>query len=535
MTIKKYQGKTKEEAIDAAKAELGPRVVIMNVKEVHPKGFLGSFKKATFEVTAAVEDEFVPAGMPEKSPVSAETAHPGEAAAPRMPEIPPQYEYTPIGAEPAVPAGETYSRGKKGKRQGFDAVVDDNLGNTLHPQKKNSVSEDDLKSAFREVSQVIQGAEHISVSDVKGFDSEKPVIKKTEAPGAGRTTAHGMTGIEAAGRKNSAAAAASASLQGTPAAGARRAEKTTADMHEDAKKAVASRPADSVPAPKAADTGAIPAANAGFVRMIYNILMDHEVDERYVNRIINDMGPIMTRENSLDYLISSVYQKMVLLLGPPNPVTIPEKRPKVCFFIGPTGVGKTTTIAKIASEFKVEKRNSVALLTADTYRIAATKQLKVYADILSIPINVVYAPEDIGEEIEKVSDADLILVDTVGFSHKNEDQRENLKRMLSSVPEGVDTENYLVLSATTKYPDLKEIIDAYSDFCDYTLIFTKLDETEMYGNILNARLYSGRSLSYVTTGQDVPDDIEEIDMQKLTKLLLGGSADGSGRTPQKRS
>lgn len=525
MTIKKYQGKTKEEAIENAKAELGPRVVIMNVKEVHPKGFLGSFKKPSYEVTAAVEDEFVPK-EDETSVYTAPPVH-HENNISREAEAEPQYEYTPLGgAEPAA-AGKTYTKATpSGRAGGFDMTVDDTLGEALHPtEKKGSrVSEDDLKSAFREVNEVIENAEHISVGDVRHLSSESSVIKKNDvsSSASGRTTAHGMTGIEAAGRR----------------------KETTAPAEKPAERESAG-PAvsrDTMPLPgrntvtaQTSSAAPISEKNSGFIRTLYNVLMDHEVDERYVNRIISDMGPIMTRENSLDYLISSVYQKMVLLLGTPNPVKIPEKRPKVCFFVGPTGVGKTTTIAKIASEFKVEKRNSVALLTADTYRIAATKQLKVYADILGIPIDIVYAPEEIGDEIEKVSDADLILVDTVGFSHKNEEQRENLKKMLSSVPEGTNSEIYLVLSATTKYPDLREIIDSYSDFCDFTLIFTKLDETEMYGNILNARLYSGKQLSYVTTGQSVPDDIEEIDMQKLTKLLLGGNTDGSGRAPQKRS
>ena len=523
MTIKKYQGKTKEEAIENAKAELGPRVVIMNVKEVHPKGFLGSFKKPSYEVTAAVEDEFVPKEDETSVYIAPPVHHENNIS--REAEAEPQYEYTPLGgAEPAA-AGKTYTKATpSGRAGGFDMTVDDTLGEALHPSEKKGarVTEDDLKSAFKEVNEVIENAEHISGSDVRHFSSESPVIKKNDVTANTRTTAHGMTGIEAAGRRKAAAE--------TPA------EKPVSRSSS----SQPSVPQETMPLPgrsavTSSSAGPISEKNSGFIRTLYNVLMDHEVDERYVNRIISDMGSIVTRENSLDYLISSVYQKMVLLLGTPNPVKIPEKRPLVCFFVGPTGVGKTTTIAKIASEFKVEKRNSVALLTADTYRIAATKQLKVYADILGIPIDIVYAPEEIGEEIEKVSDADLILVDTVGFSHKNEEQRENLKKMLSSVPEGTNFEIYLVLSATTKYPDLREIIDSYSDFCDFTLIFTKLDETEMYGNILNARLYSGKQLSYVTTGQSVPDDIEEIDMQKLTKLLLGGNTDGSGRAPQKRS
>ena len=117
---------------------------------------------------------------------------------------------------------------------------------------------------------------------------------------------------------------------------------------------------------------------------------------------------------------------------------------------------------------------------------------------------------------------DLVLVDTAGFSHKNQAQKDDLKKLLSNVGDEYEKEIYLVLSATTKYQDLKEIVDTYRGFTDFKIIFTKLDETSAYGNILNMKMYTGADLSYVTTGQNVPDDIEEIDSQKIVKTLLGG-------------
>ena len=136
--------------------------------------------------------------------------------------------------------------------------------------------------------------------------------------------------------------------------------------------------------------------------------------------------------------------------------------------------------------------------------------------------SIIYTPEDIGKEIEKFADYDLVLVDTAGFSHKNDGQREDMKRLLKNLPAQYERQIYLVLSATTKYKDLIEITDIYDEFCDFHLIFTKLDETSAYGNILNIKLHTGAQLSYVTTGQNVPDDIEVVDTQKLVKLLLGG-------------
>ena len=185
-------------------------------------------------------------------------------------------------------------------------------------------------------------------------------------------------------------------------------------------------------------------------------------------------------------------------------------------------MGKTTTIAKIASKYKVEHDRKVAFFTADTYRIAATEQLRVYANILDAPMSIIYSPEEMNEAIAGAADSDLIFVDTAGFSHRNEEQRNDIKKLIDSVSTEYEKEVYLVLSATTKYKDLLEITKSYHKISDYKLIFTKLDETSTYGNILNVKLYSGADLSYVTNGQNVPDDIEIFDTQKIVKQLLGG-------------
>ena len=116
----------------------------------------------------------------------------------------------------------------------------------------------------------------------------------------------------------------------------------------------------------------------------------------------------------------------------------------------------------------------------------------------------------------------LIFVDTAGFSHKNETQREDMKRLINGLAPEYDKEVYLVLSATTKYHDLLEIVDSYHEISAFKLIFTKLDETTAYGNILNIKLYSGADLSYVTNGQNVPADLEVFHTQKIVKQLLGG-------------
>ena len=265
-------------------------------------------------------------------------------------------------------------------------------------------------------------------------------------------------------------------------------------------------------------------ANFKSLKLIYSKLIESEMDEKYVNGIINDIETSIKKEANLDSILASVYQKIILKLGEPESIKIGNKR-KVVFFVGPTGVGKTTTIAKLASEYKINQNKKVALITADVYRIAAVEQLNTYASILDVPVNVIYSPSEIVDNVKELSSYDIIMVDTAGRSHKNEEQRNELLEIVNNVKEAeldIDIDVFLVLSVTTKYRDLMNIANAYKDLKEYKLLFTKLDETGTIGNIMNMRCYTGAPLSYITSGQNVPDDIELADVQKLAKMLLGG-------------
>jgi flagellar biosynthesis protein FlhF len=263
-------------------------------------------------------------------------------------------------------------------------------------------------------------------------------------------------------------------------------------------------------------------SNLACLQLIYNQMIANEVDETYANQMIGEIEHSLKKNTGMNNILTSMYQKIVLKLGQIHAIEAGKTQPKYIFFIGPTGVGKTTTIAKIASMLKMNKKKKIALMTADTYRIAAVEQLTTYANILDIPLHVVYSPEEVKEAKEKLKDYDIVLVDTAGRSYKNREQRDDLERLLNSVPEK-EREVFLVLSATTKYYDLLKITDSYLQIVDYALIFTKLDETNCIGNLLNIRMKTGAPLSYATFGQNVPDDISAIDPQNIAKQLLGGS------------
>ncbi len=259
-----------------------------------------------------------------------------------------------------------------------------------------------------------------------------------------------------------------------------------------------------------------------FMKLLHNTMLDNEVDEKYAKEIIEEIEQINKPNMPFDYALANIYQKMILKFGMPTSITPAENGIKIVFFIGPTGVGKTTTIAKIASIFRVDQKKKVALLTADTYRIAAAEQLRTYANILEVPFRIIYTVEEIEKALEDFKGYDYILIDTAGHSHQNTTQKESMSNLIHSVDDKVEKEVYLVLSATTKYRDLISIADSYKEMADYKLIFTKLDETTTLGNLLNLRLYTNADMSYVTYGQNVPDDIEEFNPQSTVKQLLGG-------------
>jgi flagellar biosynthesis protein FlhF len=200
-------------------------------------------------------------------------------------------------------------------------------------------------------------------------------------------------------------------------------------------------------------------------------------------------------------------------------IELPESGQKVVVMVGPTGVGKTTTLAKIASRFLQQDR-SMAFVTADTYRLAAIEQLQKYADIMSLPLETVFSPEEVSKAIEKHSDKDLILVDTAGRSQRNNTQVEELKALIAACQ---PAEVHLLASATTKREDLKEILHCFS-VCDIDrLILTKSDESTCFGPFLCVAKDYAIPFSYITTGQNVPEDIEEATSEKIARLIWRGT------------
>ena len=460
MIIKKFIGKTEEEAKNKAREELCKDAVIMNVRLVKPKGIKGVFGRISYEITAAIEDKDL---------------------------------------EPKDTKGFTTKNPSHGK---INLEANENIKIPPLPNRKPAANAapltPDAKAIAESISEitpilrqhgVLDDARPNSLDIVPELPPEDSAISKFQRP---KKESESSAKVKAVEKKIESL---QESLKNEP--------KEPIDFKEAANKKTKN-------------------SNLRIIKMIYNILIENEVSEKYANQILDEVEPVVSSNNNMDIILSNVYQKMILKFGKHEAIKAAPKKPEVIFFIGPTGVGKTTTIAKLASMLKLNMDKSIAFLTADTYRIAATDQLQTYANILGCPLKVIYSPDEIKNAVRDLRDNDFILVDTAGFSHKHEEQKAATKQLIESLPEKYSKEVYLLLSATTKNKDLIDIADAYNKISDYKIIFTKLDETLRYGNLLNLRLHTGAAIAYTTNGQNVPDDIQEFDSQYIVKQLLGG-------------
>lgn len=259
------------------------------------------------------------------------------------------------------------------------------------------------------------------------------------------------------------------------------------------------------------------------VQVFYETLVNQGVKEELAEHMLEDLD-LLGEEDKIDVhlIVKIVYTHIIRLIGIPQPLQTYKATkgdPHIVAFIGSTGVGKTTTIAKLSADFILNHGLNVGLITADTYRIAAVEQLKTYADILGIEVGVVYNPQELEAYVEKMSGInDILMLDTAGRSHKNKENIEELKELLSQID---GCEIFLVLSLTTKYEDMLDIVNTYSEFFDFKIIFSKLDETLNLGSVLNLCYETGKKLSYITFGQNVPQDIKTLQAKEIAKAILG--------------
>lgn len=248
---------------------------------------------------------------------------------------------------------------------------------------------------------------------------------------------------------------------------------------------------------------------------IYEQLIEIDVDNSAARAIADAAA-----EKAIDYdlsILQSSRQVMCDMIGDSQPISVQANKQTVVMMVGPTGVGKTTSLIKLASHYALEENLSVGLINADTYRLAAQEQLSAYAEIMDVPLKAVYAPEEIVGALKEFSDLDIVFIDTSGKKPTDKQHTKNIERMIRL--SGAD-QVFLVMSATCSKRACKEIVENYNNIDGLKLIITKTDETSSFAGVVNATIIANRPLGYIATGQNVPDDIKVADIDEIVGSTL---------------
>jgi len=252
--------------------------------------------------------------------------------------------------------------------------------------------------------------------------------------------------------------------------------------------------------------------------VLFKRLIESEVKPEVATELVKSISKsdLMLSDSQAEKKFTSAITASLPVSGP---LKLKKEGPLVVTFIGPTGNGKTTTLAKLAAHCRINKKKNVSIITADTYRIAAIEQIRIFADIIKVGLQVVFSPEEVASALAECASDDIVLVDTAGRSQRNLEHMDDLKELLGLLH---SDELHLVLSATTKDSDLLDCIERYRPLGINRLLFTKLDETGKIGNVFNAVQQSMIPASYFTVGQSVPDDIEVVQTSRFIQRLLKG-------------
>lgn len=461
MLVKRYVVKEMPEAVAMIREDLGKDAVILSTKKVQSKGFLGLFSKTHIEVVAAANEE-KPAERPASPPV--------------QPHVVTQ---PPLPRNMAVGAYQQQVRPQVGSPTAI-----------LEPAPPAQPVQPNPEPASPQPAWTPPTPAAIA----------PPVIAVTPEPEASPQEVLDTRTVRLAD---------SASSFGVRSAEESQVLKEVQDLRQLIRSLL-----------HASDNKMLPAPVSLLRKQLLANGMEEEFVDSLIERGIREFQQVQDiTEQEFRGILTKFIKEELVKVADPAPLA-PTTR--VASFMGPTGVGKTTTIAKLAAEQVLTLGKKVGLITTDTYRIAAVEQLRTYATILNVPLEVCYSPEDVKRAIEQFSDRDLILVDSAGRNYHN---RLNVQELTPYLQALAPDETYLVLTLTSKPSDLENIVKNFGQVPIQKLLFTKADETTSYGVIYNLVVRHKIPLSYLTTGQTVPDDIEIVSADQVATLLVGENSD----------
>lgn len=461
MRVKRYVVDTMPDAMHSIRSELGSDAVILSTKEIKIGGFMGMFQKKKIEVVAAVEDTRKPA-----VPSNATTAPPVNIPRNAVPQA-----YQKAASASQMPLKERAA-------ESFAEIA-------------AALSEaQEARGAVAVLPPLDQDEEQIQLTVNKPVDTQPAAPQREE-------------------RASLSALYKSLDVDLEPAV-SNVLESDVLREIRDMKhwmERIARFSSSGVELPEILDE---------FKRRLIEQDTDAVLVDEWIGNVFdrwNDEGRTWTPEHFDEMLKEQVNE---FLAGRISTGIAPDTR--IVYIAGPTGVGKTTTIAKLAAEQLFKQGRKVGLITSDTYRISAVEQLRTYAAILNIPLEVVQSPGDLQRALFRLESCDLVLMDTAGRNYRNEMLVAELQSLLAKE---LKSETFLVLSMTSKSRDMKMIVEHFGRYQLDKVIFTKLDETGSYGPLFNVLNDFPLKLSYMTNGQNVPDDLLMATKEQLSGVLLG--------------
>jgi flagellar biosynthesis protein FlhF len=499
MAIKKFSAESWEEALRQVRAEYGDNAIILHTKTFKDGGILGVARKSVIEITATDDQTVAPAGPQQGGPsLRGIEEIPADTRRDYSRMIEKAYAIAAARGEAVPPSASAAARP---------------ISATPSPAAARPTPEELIARLQKPAARPAEAR------------SESSTNRQPRPSDDARGTANGFsdrrTGVvgDGNGRRDAEAARDTRSSQFfKPApgavAGASDHNRIDALMHDVSElKALVARLATEGSDASLGDLSAP-------LQALHRRLIDHDVSKDLARRIVNEVNrrltgpelddPEVVREAAVDVIAG--------LVPVAEPLALASGKPRVVALIGPTGVGKTTTLAKLAAKLLVSEQGRVAFITIDTYRLGATEQLRTVANVLQLPMKVVMSPNEMRTVVRELNDFEMIFIDTAGRSHRDRMKLNELKTFLDAA---APDEIHLCLPATTHPSHLMSVLDNFGSLKVDKVILTKLDEATTFGPVLEIILRAGRPVSYLTIGQNIPEDIEMASGERLARLMLG--------------